>query len=280
MAFLAIIFAYDTPEAMAKSKRGFLGVTVEEMTPSMRKENNVSNRSGLLVIQVIHRSPADDAGIREGDVIVKYDGKEVGVIDDFVLMVRNTEPENNVKIDIVRDGEDKQIEVVIEKKRRRGNRFYSWHGDEHAPHAIWLGRPQLGVKVHELNTELTEYFDGTENGVLVLSVTEDSPAEAAGIKAGDIIIKIDNEIVESYEELIEILSDYDGGEEVELEYIRKGRTETATVTLEENSHFSENFFHRFAPKVEIHGFDHDQLDGKIQDKIRVILGGREGDMEI
>jgi len=276
LTFLVVIFACDTREAIAKSQRGFLGVNVEEMTPSMRKEMKIDNRSGLLVTNVIHRSPADDAGIREEDVIVKYDGKTVDVIDNFVLLVRNTEPKSTVKVDIVRDGEDRQIEVTIGKKRRN-SWSHSWHGDVSAPHIAWFGRPQLGVRVHELNDGLAEYFNGVKGGgVLILNVLEDSPAEKAGFKAGDVITKIDEEIVASPDELIEALSNYDAGEEVAVEYIRKGKKETATVQLEENAHFGENLFHKFMPKVEVHGFD----KGRLREEIRVITRDRHGDVEI
>lgn len=248
LLFVMLIFACDNQEAVAKSKRGFLGVTVEEMTPTMLKEMNIGSRSGLLITKVIHRSPADDAGIREDDVIIKYDGNAVDVIDDFILLVRNSAPESSVKIEVVRDGEEKQFEVTIDRKRR--NRWsHSFPGGNGAA-VFAFGRPQMGVQVHELSEELSAYFNGVESGVLVLAVNEDSPAEKAGFKAGDVITKIDEEAVETPADLIDLLSDYEDGEEATVEYVRQGKTATATVTLEDGHKFSNSFFHRFAPDVD------------------------------
>jgi serine protease Do len=252
------MFACETGEVLAKSKKGWLGVSVRELTPSMREDLKLGNRTALLIVNVVPGSPADDAGLREEDVIFKYDGKSVEQIDDFVTMVKNTPPETSLEIDIVRDGADKTVEVIIGKKRRAN--WYFGMGDEFL---FLSGRPRLGLKVHEMNKDLSEYFKGAEDGaVLVLSVFEDSPAEKSGLKAGDVILKIEDEKVSSTEDLLNTLAEYEDGDLVTVEYLRKGLPLKTEVELENKVEIGSSDFERFTPRalpgLKWHFFDHDR----------------------
>jgi S1-C subfamily serine protease len=261
-AVLVMLLACETGEVLAKSKKGLLGVSVRELTPSMRDEMKLGNRTGLLIINVVPGSPADDAGLREDDVIIKYDGKTVEKIDDFVKMVKNTAPETSLKIDIVRDGEDKTVEATIAKKTSKKWRYFGM-GDEGGKFIFLGDRPRLGVQVHEMNKDLADYFQGTEaGGVLVLKVFEDSPAEKGGLKAGDVILKVEDNKVSSPEDLIDVLADFDAGNVVSVEYVRKGAPGKTEVELEDPVEIGWGDFERFVPRihprVEWHNFDHDR----------------------
>lgn len=269
LLFAFVFLSCKTDEVQAKSKRGWLGVSVEEMTPSMREEMKLGNRSGLLIVNVVPDSPADDAGLREDDVLIKYAGKNVEKADDFVALVRNTEPNSAVKITIFRDGSEKEVEATLGKKRSRGFHYFGM-GDE--PNFVFLsGRPLLGVQLQELNKDLAQYFNGVEKGALVVSVVEESPAEKAGLKAGDIITKIDDATVESPEDLMEALTDYEAGETARLEYIRKGAAAKAQVKLEKNDEMSSKSFERFFPRAHPN-FKWHGSDGGVKDKnIKIIV---------
>lgn len=280
-AVLFMLFACETGEIQAKTKKGWLGVSIRELTPSMRDELKLGNRSGLLITNVVPESPADDAGLREDDVIIKYDGKSVEKIDAFVELVQNTKPETSLKIEIVRNGESKAVEATIAKKRSR-----SWHafgfGDEGGKFVFLSDRPRLGVQVHKLNEDLEEYFPGTETGgVLVLDVVKDGPAEKAGLKAGDVIQKVDGEKVDSPDELMEQLANYDKDDVVNVEYIRKGVAGKTDVTLEKPVEIGSGDFERFMPgthpRLEWHNFNHDR---GIEDMKVIIENGSKDHVEI
>lgn len=234
----AFIFATQSEShAQKRSRKGWLGVTIREMTPSMMKDYKLGNRMGILITSVSENSPAEDAGLWEDDVILKYDGKAVVIADEFSKMVRKTKPKTNVKILIMRDGNEKEVEVTIGRRKER--HAVVWSDDNLQ---IFFGRPQLGVQVHDLDSDLAEYFNVDENeGVLVIEVTEDSPAEAAGLKAGDVITTIDEEKIFDHEDLLDVLEDYDDGDIVTVHYVRKGKKQKAEVELE-GSHLNRRYF--------------------------------------
>lgn len=226
----AFIFAIQSQsQAQSRSKKGWLGVGIQEMTPSMSKNYKLGNRSGLLITSVVEKSPADDAGLWEDDVILTFNGKSVEFSEEFSRTVSKTERGTKVKLLIMRDGKEKQIEVTIGKKRRRHS--FAWSDDNNFQ--FFMGRPQLGVQVHELNGDLAEYFKvNKDDGVLIIEVTEDSPAEAAGLKAGDVITMINDEKISSHEDLIEALEDYDDGDVASVQFVRKGKTQKVEVELQ------------------------------------------------
>jgi serine protease Do len=128
------------------------------------------------------------------------------------------------------------------------------------------GRPRLGVEVHELNADLAPYFNAQpEQGVLVLKVIEDTPAAKAGLKAGDVLLKVDDEATNSPEELVEILGEYEDGDEIRLEYSRAGKNSSLKLELE----ISEGD----APADLMHFEDEDILIDKpgVQEKKRIII---------
>lgn len=225
---LGFMFIANVTFAVGK---GWLGVSIREMTPSMREEYKLGERSGLLVVDVARNSPADDAGLREDDVILKYDGQPVEIAGEFSKLVRNTEPGKTVKLLVFRDGEEKDFEVEIAKRKSRVVKPAYWGGKHFA---FCMDRPRLGVVVHALNEDLAPYFKVEKNsGALISQVMEDSPAEAAGLKAGDVITKIDDEKISGPEDLYEALEQYEGGDKVMVEYIRKDAAEKVEVELED-----------------------------------------------
>ena len=220
------------PHAFAKTpKKGWLGVGIEEMTPSMQEDYELGGRVGLLVTNVVPHSPAAKAGIEEDDVILSFDRHAVSRAGDLIKLVRDTAPGATVALKLFRDGEEKELQVTIEKRRRHRAHSFSWSGGKNM--VIEINRPRLGVQVHDIGESLAPYFKVKAGaGVLVTEVSEDSPAGKAGLKAGDVIVKVDDEAISSSDDLIDSLEDYDDGDDVQIEYVRKGKTETVSVTLE------------------------------------------------
>ncbi|MFQ5769147.1 MAG: PDZ domain-containing protein [bacterium] len=253
-----ITMTFNHVGAFEKKQKGWLGVSVQEMTPSMKDEYKIGNRSGLLITDVLHNSPADDAGLWEEDVIVEFDGKQVEKSKEFARMVRNMAPETEVKLKVVRDGEEKEIAVTI-GKRKISRRRSPIRWNEHRM-VIIAGRPRLGVRVEELNKDLAPYFNVKEHsGVLIWEVFEDSPAEDAGLKAGDIITKLDDEPILDPGDLVNSLEDYEEGDIVTVEYVRKGKTKTVEVELEEYEFPDIRIGRPGRGRIRIQGFDLDRL---------------------
>lgn len=251
---MLLITLYEC-KAAKKTKKGWLGVRVQEMTPTLREAMKVGDRTGLLITEVVEDSPADLADLRVEDVIVEFDGKKVEKIREFTRLVRKTNPGTEVKIQIIRDGKEKEVQVKIGKHKMKRLKPYIW-GDNHF--MVISRGPQLGVRVHELNEDLASYFKVGENqGVLILEVKEDSPAEEADLKAGDVITKIDVEQVSDPEELIDTLNEYEEGDVVTIEYVRKGKTEKAEVELESPLRPGYRFWPQPFPRLRIRRFDRD-----------------------
>ncbi len=236
-----LVFSSVADSALAAKQRGWLGVAIQEMTPSLQEDLNAGDHWGLVITEVMDDSPAERAGLREEDIILKYDGKPVTRFDELARLVRRTRPGTEVTLVTLRDGKQMEIRVKIGKRPRRGSNVFLWRGPGKTIE-IRGGHPRLGVRVHELDKYLASYFDvDAYEGVLVLEVMEDSPAEEAGIKAGDVILRIDDEKVHDADELCEILADYDEGDEVTLEIVRHGKRQRLTVTLE-----GKRFFNSFS----------------------------------
>ncbi|MCA9743609.1 MAG: PDZ domain-containing protein [Deferribacteres bacterium] len=221
-------------------KRGWIGVSVQELTPSLRDAMQLGSRTGLLINDVVADSPADEAGLRQEDVLLEFNGEKVERVKRLSSLVRNTEPNTDVEVKIFREGEEKTVTLTVARMKPRSANVYSFGKGDNV--FTLRNRPMLGVRVAELNEDLAPYFKvDSPHGVLVLQVEKDSPAEKAGLKAGDVILKIDGEKVRDYEELTDILSYYEDGEEVNLDFVRQGKNNKVAVTLDEQGNSAWGF---------------------------------------
>ncbi|MGH7493905.1 MAG: PDZ domain-containing protein [bacterium] len=236
-AGLAALWAVGDSRAAEKAAKGWLGVSVRELTPSAREQLKLGNETGLLVIDVLRDSPADDAGIKEEDVILQFDGQKVEQADDLSRLVRNAGADKKVTLIVMRAGERKTMEVMLGKRRSPGYASAFGHGFGPGKEmTVFMNRPRLGVQVHELDEDLATYFKvEPRSGVLVLAVNEDSPAAKAGLKSGDVITKVDTEIIRDAEDLIQSLQDYEEGDQAKIEYVRQGKRETVTVEIDQSA---------------------------------------------
>jgi S1-C subfamily serine protease len=182
--------------------------------------------------------PAEKAGIKKGDVIVLMDRRQVDNVDELLRLVKKKDPGDEVTIVVLRDGAKKKVVATLgkrPKKVREEIEFglpHEYFKDKDAyiykfPRegetlTLKLKKGHLGVKVIDVSEGLGEYFD-TETGALVLEVVEDSGAEEAGIKPGDVIIEADGKPVEDSEGLTRLLQKHEKGDSVELVLVRKGK---------------------------------------------------------
>ncbi|MFQ5677800.1 MAG: PDZ domain-containing protein, partial [bacterium] len=214
---------------------GWIGVYVQDLDDELRHYLDIDERRGVLVNDVIEDSPADKAGLKKEDVIIRFNGKRIRNSRDLARAIDRVKPRSRVKVEIVRNNDHRTVRLRIGEKprtvisrnrfRNRAPRFFSFRG----------GRPWLGVELADLNRDLAPYFKTKEHrGVLILSIVEDSPADKADLKAGDVILKVAGDRITRASALTKILTDYDSGDEIELDIRRDGKNKTVKVELEES----------------------------------------------
>ena len=172
-----------------KVTRGWLGVMIQHVTPELADNFGLDRPIGALVGQVVPDSPAEKAGIKAGDVIIEYNGKEVSQMSMLPAMVVQTPVDEKAKVVLIRDGKKQTITVTIGKMADEQALFDS--GED----ASGL---DLGLTVQELSPELADSL-GIEDaaGLIVTNVDSGSTAAEANIKRGDIIQEINREPVDS-----------------------------------------------------------------------------------
>ena len=241
---LLMMVACELPAGRAaeeRSETAWLGVYSQEITPELRDGMNHASE-GVLVNRVVPDSPADRAGIRKGDVIVRVNSRLVNTPDELSRIVRAGHVGDPVAIRIVRDGnqqtltarlaarpeEDSEAPEARESRRSHetpdpdfdfdfdfdggpgsDGESFEIPGDGFA--MLGMGRGRLGVRIQSLNTGLGDYFGVKDGkGVLVVDVLKDTPAERAGLKSGDVITRVGDRDVNDADDLIRAIRSSEG----------------------------------------------------------------------
>lgn len=271
----------------SKSESGYIGVYMQDLTEDVRKGLDLKVESGVLVSGVADDSPAEKAGLEEGDVIVSFAGSDVATPEELRDAVSGFEPGAEAKLGVVRDGKTQTLVVTI-GERPEGETFTFVSPDieiempdgremRHA-FAMFAG-PRLGIQAHELDDdELGSYFGAKAgSGVLVLDVEDESVAGKAGVKPGDIIQTIGDETIDDVGDLRESVREFDEGDEFTIGVLRHGKKQSLKATMDEPEHayFNGNApmwreFHRGmrAPRAAPYGNDIRRELDELKEEIR------------
>jgi serine protease Do len=203
--------------------RGWLGVMVQKITPELKEKLNIKDDKGALVADVTKGGPAEKAGIERGDVIVSFDGKEIKEMRDLPFVVAATPVDKTVNVEVIRKGKKQSLEVKIGELK-----------DDQEAALVAEAPPRLGMTVEEVTPELARNLGLTEmSGIVVVQVEDDSPAAAAGLRPGDVILEIDQSSVESLDEFNSKIEKYKKGDTILLLAKRRGATVFLTLKVSE-----------------------------------------------
>lgn len=166
--------------------RGHLGVVIQPLTRELAQSFGLEQSRGILIAQVGKGSPAEKAGLKQGDVIIGYQGKPVNDIGDFRNRVSLTAPGTRERLTILRDGKPREVTVVVGELSQE-------------PLAVETPTPTsnvLGLAVQTLTPDLAKQFNvKAGEGVVVTLVERDSPAARVGVTTGDIIVEVNRKPV-------------------------------------------------------------------------------------
>ena len=180
-----------------KVTRGWLGVSIQSISPELAKQFGLANENGALVSDVVDKSPADKAGLKRGDVIVKYDGKGIDGPNQLRNMVANNKPGEVHDVTVLRNGKEKTLKVTIGEMPAEM---------QQGPEAEYRNVLK-GVGVQDITPGIAAKLNipGRVKGVVVNSVAQGSPASGV-LKEGDVIQEVNRHLIKNVKEYRSIVS--------------------------------------------------------------------------
>jgi serine protease Do len=228
---------------------GFLGVYAEDISRENMGRYNLRDVRGVGVTQIVKDSPAEKAGLKKDDVILRIDSENVTSVRKLNRLVSEIAPDQSVRVVISRGGSEQELSATIGKRENTVQNlmtqypdFKEWHGP--FPNGEWhgtfpngdqgmvfsLSNRRIGISTMELTKQLADFFGiGSGKGVLVTSVSADSPAAKAGLRAGDVITAVDGEKVEASGDISRAINRKKEGDVI-LTIIRNKSQQTIQVT--------------------------------------------------
>ena len=247
---------------------GYLGVQTAEVNRENYAKYGLRDVRGVAVEKVMEDSPAAAAGIKEGDVILRFNGEDITSTRKLSRLISEIAPDHQAKVTISRNGSEQNLNATLGKRPapKFGDGNFTWsvpemkaleleklkdmpmlkdfpRGDLPKVWALPDGeghgfawRPgegrHIGIGVVPLGKQLAQHF-GVQNGVMVENVRENSPAAKAGLKAGDIITEIDGKAVKGQFDLIRGVNEKKEGD-ITLTIVRNNSRQTITATPEKS----------------------------------------------
>ncbi|NVJ98623.1 MAG: Do family serine endopeptidase [Alphaproteobacteria bacterium] len=218
-----------------KVRRGWLGVGIQPMTEEFAESLGIEQEEGAIVTRVEPNSPADTAGVREGDIIVTWDGKPVEDSNRLSLLVKRTEIGKPVKVVVIRAGERVTLDVTtgeLPASMVPGGEDEDEEGDDRRSERS--GRELVeGMELAPLNDTLRRRYNIADDveGVAVLQVARRAPAARAGIRPGTVILRVNQQEVSSAGEIVEMIEEARSEGRERVLFLVNYRGNTAHVSL-------------------------------------------------
>jgi len=224
--FMGVSFAIPIDDAMnvfrqirdkGTVSRGWLGVLIQEVNRDLAESFGLKRPRGALIAEVMEGSPAEQAGLQSGDIVLEYDGDEVQFSSDLPPMVGRTPVGETARLTVLRGGEEMTLEVEIGQLPDEGQ------AQSQAPAGNHGGSSSapLGMTIEPLPAELADSL-GVPGGVVVTDIGR-GPAFEAGIRPKDVITEINRREVRSVSDFREVVSSLPEGRAVSVRIVRQGR---------------------------------------------------------
>ena len=202
------------PQLRGKGKvtRGYLGVLIQKVTPELAESLGMDKSQGALVANVSKDGPADKSGVKVGDVIVEFDGKEIKDSGELPIIVARTPVDKKVRMKVLRDKKELTLNVAVGELK-----------DEEVV-ASAPEKGEMGLTVQKLTPQIAESLglDKAE-GIVVSAVEQGSAADEAGIRRGDVIVEIDRKPIRNLDEYKKSIATVRKGKGV-LFLVRRGES--------------------------------------------------------
>jgi serine protease Do len=222
----------------------YLGVNIREIDSERAKELKLKEEAGVEITRIVEDSPAAKAGLKVGDVVLAYNGERVEGMEQFSRLVRETPPGRDVRLLISRDGNSQTLTAKITSRKLTPFVVGAMPKVEipaiapapmpDLPRALMMWRSSmLGIEAEALHGQFAEYF-GVKEGVLVRSVMTDTPAAKAGLRAGDVIVKIDDTKVASPNDVSAAIRSLREKKSFPITIMRDKHEMTVTATVDDD----------------------------------------------
>lgn len=211
--------AYNVYEQLRESgtvTRGWLGVLIQDVTRDLAESFGMAKPHGALVSKVVPDSPADKAGLQAGDIVIAFADTTIETSADLPPLVGNTRIGNDVSIKVIREGKQRTVRVKIGELPPNEELQLATSGRDDQ-----MSIKRLDIAVREISKPQREELDLDDGGVLVESV-QDGPAKKAGVRAGDVLLLLDNEKVRDIGHLRELAARLPAGKSVPILVQRRG----------------------------------------------------------
>jgi serine protease Do len=195
-----------------KVTRGWLGISVQDISDDIAKNLNHKNKSGALVSDVFKGDPADKAGIKIGDIIIEINGKSIKDTHDLLVTIATLQVDQKMNLKAIRDGKEMTFLVTVAERK-----------DNVAMAAEKSGKGHFGVAAQEITAELARQLGIARDGVIVTGVQEGSPADEFGIQPQDIIVQVNQVKISSMKDYLREITKAATKKSVTL-LIKRGRS--------------------------------------------------------
>jgi serine protease Do len=263
----------DSPALLLRSSQGYLGIDMRDIDSDRAAALNLKETSGAEIITVDHDAPAGKVGLRIHDVIQQLNGQPIQGVEQLRRMLRETPAGRSIVLLIIRDGQPQTVNVQLADRAVLEQDAWSQHltvpdpdsdsnfvlvpPSGHGSHtgnsffgSLTIGTPSIGVELDPLGTQLADYFGVKDGqGLLVKRVAENSPASTAGLKAGDVITKVNGANMATLNTWIKALH-ASRGQQVQVTIVRNHKEQTLSMQAGDSKHKGD-----LEMPLEMHGMD-------------------------
>lgn len=265
-SFCLVSMAQEQPlerqiQVFTNGTGSYLGVGLTEVSKENLSKFGLNEVRGVAVEKVVENSPAAQAGLQNGDVIIKFNGEEISSVRKLMRLISEVAPDHQAKIVVLRGGSEREFTATLGKrptpKFEQANfppfsklriqvpelplpiddeqinaDTLSWMSNDRQSVFMFSASRQIGIGVNSLTKQLGEYFGIADGkGLLINNVLENSPASRVGLRAGDVIVEIEGKVVANQMDLVRIIGEKKEGD-VSLTIIRDKKRQTVKVTPE------------------------------------------------